>query len=342
MSQIQTAGFNTLGAIDQWMKTIAGNLSGSAVTGYRGTDMQFGEVLTQQLQGATQATGANGSQNPIQRSDSGIAVTGTSTNFTQGSITQTGNPTDLAISGTGTAGADAFFTLSGVPNPSSMADLSFTRDGSFHFEFLPGPQTGTGSYRLVNKDGLFVMGYNSPVDPINRPAGTPPQESQGTGLSAFNTTIANGAGGGLGVSLQNIQLDMVRNPDAANNVTFDSHGMLQVDGTTPFDINGNAANIQVGLARFANAQGLNREGGGAYFNYNSVAGEIFTGTANNSGLGNVVGSNTVLTPGAIEQANTSINTILPEITLAQKSFTAATKIVWVGNAMIDDVNGLIR
>jgi flagellar hook-associated protein FlgK len=33
---------------------------------------------------------------------------------------------------------------------------------------------------------------------------------------------------------------------------------------------------------------------------------------------------------------------MPELTLAQKSFSAASKIISVGNTMIDDVNQLIR
>jgi flagellar hook protein FlgE len=134
---------------------------------------------------------------------------------------------------------------------------------------------------------------------------------------------------------------MVRNPDAAGNVTFDEKGRLLLSGEAPKDLANNPANMHLTLAKFANNQGLVRQGGGAYFQYDVVAGQIFTGTAANSTNG-TVGAHNVITPRSIENSNTSINTVMPELTLAQKSFSAASKIISVGNTMIDDVNGLIR
>src|SRR5438094_766243 len=133
MGQVHTAVFNTLGAVDQWMKTISGNITGATVTGYRGTQVEFGEVMASMMGGSMKPTEGFGSVNPLQRSDSGIEVTGTHTDFSQGSVTSTGQPTQLAING------DAMFVLSRTPNPTSMDDLVFSRDGSFKMEFLQGP-----------------------------------------------------------------------------------------------------------------------------------------------------------------------------------------------------------
>jgi flagellar hook-basal body protein len=339
MAQIHTGVFNTLSAVDQWMKVIAGNVTGTNVTGFRGTQVEFGTVLEQMTRSGARPTDGYGSVNPIQRTDSGVTITGTKTDFSQGSITNTGNQTDVAISG------DAMFVLSRVPVPRTMDDIVFTRDGSFTFEEFPGPVDGTGTYRLVNKDGFFVMGWNTAVDPTNnaRPFGTPPEESTGTGLEAFGTVVGNGAGAPpLPVQMQNIQLDMVRNPDAANNVTFDERGMLLLNGDAPRDLANNPANMHLTLTKFANNQGLVRQGGGAYFQYDIVAGQMFTGTAANSNNGTVVGRSNQIVARSIENSNTSINTVMPELTLAQKSFSAASKIISVGNTMIDDVNQLIR
>lgn len=336
MGQVHTGVFNTLGAVDQWMKVIASNVQGSTVTGFKGQQVEFGDVLNQQIRGGAKATDGYGSVNPIQAGDSGIRIKGIRTDFQQGSVTQTNIPTHMAING------DAFFTLSKVPVPRSMDDLVFTRDGSFKFEFIKGPLEDTGTYRLVNGDGMFVMGWNTPVSG-DRPFSFPPEENQGTDLSAFNTTANNGPGNQpLAVQLQNIQLDHVRNPDGGNNATFDQRGLLMVNGAEPRDLANNPANMHVALTQFANNQGLVRQGGGAYFNYDIVAGQIFTGTASQDLEGRVVGGSNVLATGALEQANTSINTVMPEVTLAQKSFSAASKIISVGNTMIDDVNQLIR
>jgi flagellar hook protein FlgE len=353
MSMIHNAGLNTIGAIDQWMKVISANVTGSTVTGFRGSKVEFGNVLEMVQRGSAKPTDGYGSVNPIQHADSGIMIKGTTTDFSQGTIQETGNPTNLAING------DAFFIVSRVPVPRSNDDVFFTRNGDFHFEFLPGdlrdaegkPVAGVGTYRLVNSDGMFVQGFTSPVVNVQRPFGTPPEETSGvdvTGLSALTVGDAPGQQPRR-VNLQNIQLDLARNPDAANNITFTPQGLLMVNGAEPIDLANNQANMHVALAKFNNQQGLDRTGGGAYFQYDTVAGEITVGVAG-TGNGNgqdgqrarLIGDKNVLTAGALENSNTSINTTMPEITLAQKSFSAATKIISVGNTMIDDANGLIR
>lgn len=334
-SQIHTAAFNTIAAVDQWMKVIGNNVTGSTVTGYKGSKVEFGEVLNAQIRGGAKATDGYGSVNPIQRSDSGIKVIGTSTDFSQGSLTATSNPTNMAIDG------DAFFVLSRVPVPRSIEDLVFTRNGDFHMEFIKGDVKDTGTNRLVNSEGLFVQGYNYPVS-ADRPFELPPAEAQGDGQSAFNTQVpALNGQPPLSVGIQNLQLDHVRNPDAANNVSFKTTGLMLVKGAEPRDLANNDANMYVALAKFSNSQGLIREGGGAYFKYDVVAGRIMTGTAGNEQNG-PIGNSNVIRSSALETANTSINTTLPEITLAQKSFSATSKLISVGNTMIDDVNGLVR
>ncbi|HEY9721144.1 MAG TPA: flagellar hook-basal body complex protein [Oscillatoriaceae cyanobacterium] len=340
MSLIQPAVVNSLGAVDQWMKTVSANISGSVVNGYRGTEVQFGDVLDSIVQGPIKATNGFGSVDPVEQSNSGIRVEGTTTDFSQGSITQTTEPTNLAING------DGFFVLSKSPVPADMSDLVFTRDGNFHFEFLNGPVAGSGTWRLVNQDGYFVQGWNTPITAAN-PQQNPPLEGEGTDLNAFDVASPNTAGQpAVNTQMQNIQLDMVRNPNASNNWTFDQTGFLQVNNDMPRDLANNPANMYVSIAKFANPQALERVNGGPYFTYNTVAGEIFAGTAgnpnNNNGATPVVGSSNTLTASALENSNTSINTVMPELTLAQKTFSATTKIMSVANGMIDDVNQLVK
>lgn len=340
-SMIHTAAFNTIGAIDQWMKLIGSNVTGATVNGYRGENIHFGQVLEQTLRGPAKATDGYGSVNAVARPDSGIQVVATTTDFSQGSIVGDGDPTHLAIDG------DAFFILSRVPVPRTMDDLTFTRDGSFHFEFLEGDLPKTGTWRMVNNDGLFVMGHQSTVDPAVRPFGTLPEENQGTDIASFTLPVTNGTNPPISIPMQNIQLDLVRNPDALNNWAFTPEGLLQVKGGAPRDLADNEANMHVTLARFANPQGMRRTGGNQ-FRYELVAGQIFAGMGGDGGILNnnnptrVVGASNTIKPGALEASNTSINTTMPIITLAQKSFSASSKLVTVGNTMIDDVNQLVK
>ena len=76
MSKIHTTAFNTLGAVDQWMKVISGNVTGATITGYKGTSVEFGEVLADQMRPGVRATrwgsgalatSANGTVPPARR-----------------------------------------------------------------------------------------------------------------------------------------------------------------------------------------------------------------------------------------------------------------------------------
>lgn len=346
-SQVQNSGINSIGAVDAWMKIISANVTGSAVTGYKGQNVEFSQVLSSMTSGPIEPTDGYGSVDPVQNPDSGIKIASTDTDFSQGTVQATNQASNLAING------DGFFMVSKTPVAQSMDDITFTRNGDFHWEELPGTVKdangnlvkGVGTFRLVNSDGQFVQGWQSPVVDQVRPFDTAPAENQGTTLGDLSTTTTPSTPGGppVQVPLQGIQLDLARNPDAANNITFDSKGLVRVDGNAPIDLQNNQTSIYVTVVKFANQAGLERSGG-ADFKYDPAVGQMFSGVAGvgNQPPGKVVGSANTITPSALENANTSINVTIPEITLAQKTFTASTKIVFVANAMIDDANGLVH
>lgn len=195
----------------------------------------------------------------------------------QGRIIATGEPTDVAIQG------DGFFVLAARKQPEGIGELIFTRDGAFKFEEIPGPQPGTGTYRLVNRDGLFVMGYQTAVDPDSRPFGTSPNES----IDAFATWAGNGPGKPpIEVKPAAIELDIGANPDLANNATFDVQGMLRIGGDAPKRPGGGALNVHLTLAAFSFAQYLERLEHDTY-RHRPAAGRVFFGTAANAGAGDI-------------------------------------------------------
>jgi len=55
-----------------------------------------------------------------------------------------------------------------------------------------------------------------------------------------------------------------------------------------------------------------------------------------------IGLENVVISQALESSNSSVTDSLPELTVAQKTFTSNTKVVNVGNTIVDDLNGLIR
>ncbi|MNS04260.1 flagellar hook protein FlgE [compost metagenome] len=206
----------------------------------------------------------------------------------QGRVIQTDRGTDVAIQG------DAMFVLSRTRTPAGIADLVFSRDGAFHLAERPGAVAGTGMYELVNRDGLYVMAYQSVADGNSRPFGTPPEES----INDLNTRLV-GPGDGQ-VRPAAVVLDMTANPDTASNVEFDERGMMLIKGDAPRDAAKNALNIHLTLAVFSFAQYLKPLEGDSYA-YQPMAGRLYLGTAASSNNGREVGRTNQLVGRSLER-----------------------------------------
>jgi len=123
------------------LEVIGNNIANTSVAGFKASVVQFGDLYSQSLTGASGA----GVQVGL-----GSLVQSVSQQFSQGNITNTNNPMDIAIQGPG------FFRLddNGV--------ITFSRNGQFHIE-------KDGS--LTNASGDKVTGYSaSPTGNINQTA----------------------------------------------------------------------------------------------------------------------------------------------------------------------------
>lgn len=146
-------------------------------------------------------------------------------------------------------------------------------------------------------------------------------------------------------------------PQSGDRFQFDGTGQLintsrgqDATSAPPF-----ATGIHLGIVKFANNDGLTKVRGSSQFNYSEAAGDIIVGYAGQDkgkaidtkrgveAIGtSIVGTENTIIPSALEASNTSITEALPDLTIAQKSFTSNTKVVNVGNSIVDDLNGLIR
>lgn len=127
------------GMIGQQMNvdTIANNLANVNTTGFKRSKIEFQDVLYQNYRRAGSAT-AIGSQAPTGLEIGyGTRAAATVRHYSQGDLTQTGNPLDLAISG------DGFFQLQ-YPDGTTV----YTRDGAFKL---------SPDGRIVNSDGYYLM-----------------------------------------------------------------------------------------------------------------------------------------------------------------------------------------
>jgi flagellar hook protein FlgE len=127
------------------LSAIANNLANQNTTGYKDTNVLFSDLFYQNL-------GTTGSGNPIQLG-SGTQVGSMPSNFTQGSVSATGVPTDVAIQGGG------FFVVQqgGV--------TSYTRAGDFSVD---------QNNFLVTTNGQQVLGYPAVNGVVNTGGGVGP------------------------------------------------------------------------------------------------------------------------------------------------------------------------
>jgi flagellar hook protein FlgE len=127
------------------LNTIGNNLANLNTTAFKDQTTTFEDLFYQQI-------GTSGSNNPIQVG-LGTKVSGTDTDFLQGSTSTTGNTADMMLQGNG------FF----VVQQGNVQSL--TRAGNFQLD-----QVGN----LTTVDGEGVMGYPAPGGVVNTNAGLVP------------------------------------------------------------------------------------------------------------------------------------------------------------------------
>jgi flagellar hook protein FlgE len=119
-----------LAASSSSLNVIANNLANLNTDGFKSETLSFADVFN-----AAQGTSGNG--DPIQIG-SGVLTGATSSNFTNGGVSSTGESSNMALQGNG------FFVVQG------NGQTEYTRDGNF---------TTNNAGQLVTAGGQLVMGY---------------------------------------------------------------------------------------------------------------------------------------------------------------------------------------
>jgi flagellar hook protein FlgE len=147
------SGISGLRSHQTMLDVTGNNIANVNTTGFKASQIQFQDTLSQMLNAASGPQDGVGGQNPAQVG-LGVQVAGITTNFTQGASQLTGRSTDMMISG------DGFFVVR------QGTQQYYTRAGSFDFD-------STGQMVLPG-DGAMVQGWaadaNGVIDP-SRPVG---------------------------------------------------------------------------------------------------------------------------------------------------------------------------
>ena len=154
------SGISGLRSHQTMLDVTGNNIANVNTTGFKSSQIQFQDTLSQVLSNAGAAQVGQGGTNPAQVG-LGVRVAGITTNFTQGASQLTGRSTDMMIQG------DGFFAVR------KGNETYYTRDGSFDFD-------ATGEMVLPG-DGALVQGWaatngvidtSSPLTDLRVPAGT--------------------------------------------------------------------------------------------------------------------------------------------------------------------------
>ncbi|MBY0267910.1 MAG: flagellar hook protein FlgE [Burkholderiales bacterium] len=138
------SGLSGLNVAAKNLDVIGNNVANAGTVGFKGSRAIFADVFASSL------NGSGGGQVGI-----GAKVSKVQQQFTQGNVSVTNNPLDVAINGGG------FFRLS------NNGTISYSRNGQFNLD---------SSGYIVNSDGLQVTGY--PVDSAGNVVPSSPQPLQ--------------------------------------------------------------------------------------------------------------------------------------------------------------------
>jgi flagellar hook protein FlgE len=196
-------GLSGLNAASKNLDVIGNNIANSGTYGAKGSRAEFADVYAAALNGAG-----------LNQVGIGTTLQAVAQQFTQGNITTTDNPMDLAINGGG------FFQVSDGVNPTR-----YTRNGQFKID-----KDGF----VVNNDGLKLMGYPANGSGVIQPGVAQTLQLPTAGIQpAVTTTVkmefnldsrakvtAPSAGAATGIDLK----DSTTYNNATSMTVFDAKG----------------------------------------------------------------------------------------------------------------------
>ncbi|HEX4036785.1 MAG TPA: flagellar hook protein FlgE [Acidobacteriaceae bacterium] len=301
-----------LAASSDSLNVIANNLSNLNTDGYKDESLNFADVFNQ-------VQGVSGNGDPIQIG-SGVQIDGQTSNLTNGTVSNTGIASNVALQGNG------FFVVQGAVNGLT----SFTRSGDF---------TVNSQGQLVSQSGQLVMGYpavngvvstSSALGPIsvnqasNIPAVSTSSFSMDTNLNAgaavgdqfstpitvydslgtshvLNVTYTNTAASTWSYNISIPSSDVggtgTATTLATGTLTFDSSGNLTSPASPVAGIN--ISGLADGAAPMNLSWSLTGSGGASYLTQQDATSATSSTSQNGYGVGTLTGYS-ILSDGTVE------------------------------------------
>ena len=181
-------GLSGLNSSSKSLDVIGNNIANASTFGSKASRAEFSDMYAN-------AIGGGGASSV----GIGVMVQKVSQQFTQGNITTTDNPLDLAINGGG------FFQLSNGNGP-----LEYSRNGQFKVD---------RSGFIVNNEGLKLMGYPADLQGVIQPGQSSPLQLPTGGIEPNTTT----------------RIDMEVNLDSREGATAPTAGGIDFKDATTYN-----------------------------------------------------------------------------------------------------------
>ncbi|MBY6037305.1 flagellar hook-basal body protein [Fictibacillus nanhaiensis] len=155
MNQSMISAAVTMGQLQQKLDTISNNMANSTTNGYKRREVQFADLLFQQMESSAINPTEDGRLTPNGiRMGSGARVSSTAVSLEAGTLQQTGRLLDVALTEPG-----MFFSLQST-DANGQEVVEYTRDGAFYLS----PSAGNPDLmELVTSAGNRVMGTAGPI-----------------------------------------------------------------------------------------------------------------------------------------------------------------------------------
>lgn len=325
-----------LNAAQKQLEVTSNNVANAGTVGFEGSTASFADVFAN-----------DPSANPKTAVGSGVVTAAVQRSTAQGSMTTTGNVTDLAITGSG------FFVLS----PAGSSSQTYTRAGNFSLSLDTAADTEGNICALTDTSGNQVQciqplpnssGISNPIlNPATTQDGSLSPIESGAKLGPVLIPTSYPLKSNNSVSgnpfIDNFLVDNAPQvKDTSGNQVADTSGALQgisIDSSgmitaTYADANNTKITIgQVALAQFANPSALKPIGN------TDFAASASSGTPNVVGAGAPRAGN--IMSGTLEQSNVDITAQLMQMIQAQQLYNGNARMlqtaVEVGSRITDKI-----
>jgi flagellar hook protein FlgE len=302
-SEVST--IQSLKAVDAWIDVINANINGGVRTAFKSTRLKFGGSNVDITRAGTTTS------SPLQFPEPGLTTANTVIDFSQGAITASTENAHLAIQGEGffvLIDSNSVATNGGMLFNPATTKFVLTRDGEFR----------------TNQNGHLVHTASGYVLMTGCLQFVPPTALDGNGMRAVynNLDMPANAAGQASVRLTDF---------LANNV----NGLTTIlaDGVSTI---GYASQITSILKLGDSKQRLR------YTSMGSTIYDFGYSSGPTLNLGYATTSDATLLSKSLEASNASMTQSVPELSLAQKLFSALTKVLQTRQTNVDGVLNLVR